>query len=94
MATSGLEVLVEDGTVKRTSFHLGVYVPKGYGPRWERNERQSEGYIPYSSGSYELIARATAHTHLSPLLLLARPNPKRIHGHEAERLRGLPRRLD
>ena len=67
MAWSGLEVLVQDGTVNRTSFNVGVYVPKGYGPRWERNNPQPEGYIPYSSGSHELIARATSHT---PIMLL------------------------
>lgn len=67
MATSGLEVLVEDGTVKSTSFHLWVLVPKGYGPRWERKERQSEGYVPYSSEMYLLMARSREHIPISHL---------------------------
>ncbi len=60
MAVAMLDIQVEDGLVRMTTFDLWTLVPKGYGARWEREEPQPAGYVPYSSGSYTLIARATS----------------------------------
>ncbi len=62
-----LRVTLQQGIVKRTSFSLWVQVPKGYGTRWERQEPQDPGYVPYSSGEYTLMARASSLLELSRL---------------------------
>jgi hypothetical protein len=62
-----LRVMVEQGIVKQASFDLWVYVPKGYGARWEREQPQDPGYTPYSSGEYTLIARASSRLELGHL---------------------------
>jgi len=55
-----LNVRVEQGIAKQSSFTLWVEVPKGYGTRWEREQPQEPGYVPYSSGEYALKARASS----------------------------------
>jgi hypothetical protein len=62
-----LRVHVDDGVIRKATYGLMTHVPKGYGPRWEREEPQGDGYVPYSSGSYELIARASSHSPIEHL---------------------------
>ena len=67
MARVFLRVSLDKELVKQTSFELWVQVPKGYGSRWERNGPQDPGYIPYSTGEYKLIAKASSFAKLTPL---------------------------
>jgi hypothetical protein len=66
-ASADLHVSLEKGVVTRATYGLSVIVPKGYGARWEREQPQSPGYVPYSTGMYQLIARATEQSELSQL---------------------------
>jgi hypothetical protein len=74
LANVSLQVVIEQGIVKLTSFHLWVEVPKGYGTRWEREQQQDPGYVPYSTGEYTLMAKATSRLELEHLCCYW-PNP-------------------
>jgi hypothetical protein len=67
LSNASLQVMVERKIVKLTSFHLWVEVPKGYGTRWEREQPQDPGYVPYSSGPYTLMAKASTRLGLEHL---------------------------
>ena len=54
-----VEVREDHGFVRRVSASVETYVPKGYGPPWRGGGSPPDGYVPYSSGEYELIARVT-----------------------------------
>ena len=58
---------LDNGVVTRTQFGFVVVVPKGYGSRWERKERQRPGYVPYSSSVYALYAKASSSLIISNL---------------------------
>ena len=52
---------VDSGRVTEWRAVLGTDVPPGYGPSWQEwkyGGSEPEGYIPYSSGEYQLLAEA------------------------------------
>ncbi len=59
MPSSQLTLKVKGNLLSSASFSVGVVVPKGYGTREERKWLSVPGYVPYSSGAYLLLGRAT-----------------------------------
>ena len=62
--TSELLLKTKGDLLSGASFYVGVLVPKGYGTREERKWLSDPNYIPYSSGEYMLIGRASLWTEL------------------------------
>jgi len=60
MPSSQLTLKTNGNLLSSASFYVGVVVPKGYGTREERKLLLSvPGYVPYSSGEYQLFGRAS-----------------------------------
>jgi hypothetical protein len=60
MPSSQLTLKTNGNLLSSASFYVGVVVPKGYGTREERKFLLSvPGYVPYSSGAYQLFGRAS-----------------------------------
>jgi hypothetical protein len=59
MPSSQLTLKTNGNLLSSASFYVGVVVPKGYGTREERKLLSVPGYVPYSSGAYQLFGRAT-----------------------------------
>lgn len=59
MPSSQLTLITNGNLLSSASFYVGVVVPKGYGTREERKLLSVPGYIPYSSGAYQLFGRAS-----------------------------------
>lgn len=72
MPSSQLTLKTHGNLLSSASFYVGVVVPKGYGTREERRLLSVPGYIPYSSGAYQLFGRALL---VSALPQLARDAP-------------------
>jgi hypothetical protein len=70
MPSSQLTLKTNGNLLSSASFYVGVVVPKGYGTREERKLSLSvPGYVPYSTGAYQLFGRAS--------LVSALPEPSR-----------------
>ena len=60
MPSSQLTLKTNGNLLSSASFYAGVVVPKGYGTREERKLLLSvPGYVPYSSGAFQLFGRAS-----------------------------------
>lgn len=59
MPSSQLTLETKGNVLSSATFYVGVLVPKGYGTREERKLLSVPGYIPYSSGAYQLFGRAS-----------------------------------
>ena len=60
MPSSQLTIKTNGNVLSSASFYVGVVVPKGYGTREERKLLSSvPGYIPYSTGAFQLFGRAS-----------------------------------
>lgn len=59
-----LRLKTSGNLLSSASFTVGVLVPKGYGTREERKWLNNPNYVPYSSGEYELMGRASLVTAL------------------------------
>jgi hypothetical protein len=57
MPSSQLTLKTSGNLLSSASFYVGVVVPKGYGTREERKLLSVPGYVPYSSGEYQLFGR-------------------------------------
>jgi hypothetical protein len=58
MPSSELTLQTDGNLLSSAWFEVGVLVPKGYGTREERSRLSDPNYIPYSSGEFQLFARA------------------------------------
>lgn len=66
MPSSQLTLKTSGNVLSSASFYVGVVVPKGYGTREERKLLSSvPGYIPYSTGAFQLFGRASLVSALS-----------------------------
>ena len=72
MPSSQLTLKTSGNLLSSASFSVGVLVPKGYGTREERKWLSDPHYVPYSSGEYELLGRASLTTTLPDTRLIAK----------------------
>jgi hypothetical protein len=75
MPSSELTLKTSGNLLSSASLTVGVMVPKGYGTREERKMLGNRNYVPYSSGEYELLGRAS----------LVRSRPELWRGAQSER---------
>jgi hypothetical protein len=64
----------EGDLLSSAAFYAAVLVPKGYGTREERKWLSDSNYIPYSSGQYMLIGRASLVAHLPDTTFKSNPD--------------------
>jgi len=76
MPSSQLTLKTNRNLLSSASFYVGVVVPKGYGTREERKLLKIPGYVPYSSGEYQLFGRASLDSTLPELSRVARLTEK------------------
>lgn len=83
MPSSQLTLKTSGNLLSSASFYIGVVVPKGYGTREERKLFSVPGYVPYSSGGFQLFGRASLVSNLPEL-----PNNERLTEKQAYRVWG------
>ena len=57
------EFEVHDGLVSEVFFMVWTHVPKGYGPGWDGDGPEPQGYVEYKSGEYDLVGVAKSTDH-------------------------------
>lgn len=77
MPSSQLMLKTNGNLLSSAWFSVGVLVPKGYGTREERKRLSDPHYVPYSSGEYMLLGRASLVSTLPDLCCLSRMATKR-----------------
>ena len=66
-ASADLQINVDGGVVRESWFRLALFVPKGYGTRFERPRPLVHGYTPLSTAPYLLYGIATSRPEIGHL---------------------------